>query len=85
MTKLNADSAAPVARIDPANIADTITRMRAGERRAISMPLPDKALSSGRLAAMLPMDLGFMYGRSIYNPDGHHWEIFHMYMSAMPS
>lgn len=36
------------------------------------------ALANGGTPAMPPMDLGFMYGRSFYDPDGHHWEIFYM-------
>lgn len=30
-------------------------------------------------------DLGFMYGRSFTDPDGHVWEAFWMDMSAMPT
>ena len=43
----------------------------------------DKALATGGTAAMPPIDLGFMYGRSFYDPDGHHWEIFHMDPAAV--
>jgi uncharacterized protein len=38
----------------------------------------DKALAAGASPANEPSDLGFMYGRSFYDPDGHHWEIFWM-------
>lgn len=27
--------------------------------------------------------MGYMYGRSFQDPDGHLWEVFHMDMSAM--
>jgi uncharacterized protein len=30
------------------------------------------------------VDLGFMYQRTIADPDGHRWEPFHMEMSKMP-
>jgi predicted lactoylglutathione lyase len=29
------------------------------------------------------MDMGFMYGRSFHDPDGHHWEIFWMDPAAL--
>ena len=38
----------------------------------------DKALAVGATQANEPSDLGFMYGRSFYDLDGHHWEIFWM-------
>jgi predicted lactoylglutathione lyase len=36
------------------------------------------ALESGGSRAMEPMDHGFMYERSFYDPDGHHWEVLWM-------
>ena len=42
------------------------------------------AVAHGGTHAAEPMDHGFMYGWSFYDPDGHHWEVFHMDMSAMP-
>ncbi|XXF79662.1 VOC family protein [Myxococcaceae bacterium GXIMD 01537] len=36
------------------------------------------AVASGGSHAMEAMDHGFMYGWSFYDPDGHHWEVFHM-------
>jgi len=35
----------------------------------------EKALSRGGSPAMEPMDHGFMYAWSFYDPDGHHWEV----------
>jgi len=40
--------------------------------------LVDKALASGGSPANEPMELGFMYGRSFQDPDGHQWEVFWM-------
>lgn len=40
--------------------------------------LVHKALASGGSQAKDPMDLGFMYGWSFYDLDGHHWEIMWM-------
>lgn len=36
------------------------------------------ALESGGSPAAEPMDHGFMYGHSFYDPDGHHWEVMWM-------
>jgi predicted lactoylglutathione lyase len=36
------------------------------------------AVASGGKHAVDPMDQGFMYGWSFYDPDGHHWEVFWM-------
>lgn len=43
------------------------------------------ALASGGSAAMPPMDHGFMYNQSFYDPDGHHWELFWMDPGAIPA
>lgn len=40
--------------------------------------LVKKAFETGGRPAMDPTDHGFMYGWSFYDPDGHHWEVFHM-------
>ena len=40
--------------------------------------LAGKALAAGGREAKEPEDHGFMYGRSFYDPDGHHWECFWM-------
>ena len=41
-----------------------------------------RAVASGGSHAMESQDHGFMYGWSFYDPDGHHWEVLHMDMSA---
>ena len=40
--------------------------------------LADKALAAGATPAKDPSDMGFMYGRSFNDLDGHHWEVFWM-------
>jgi uncharacterized protein len=40
--------------------------------------LARKAADAGGRDAMPPQDHGFMYGRSFYDPDGHHWEVIWM-------
>ncbi|MGW0117007.1 VOC family protein [Streptomyces sp. NPDC003327] len=48
------------------------------ESREKADELADAALAAGGSPAKEPMDLGFMYGRSFADPDGHHWEVFWM-------
>lgn len=45
--------------------------------------LTDKALAAGGQTAIDPQDHGFMYSRSFYDLDGHHWEVFWMDPSAI--
>ena len=37
-----------------------------------------KAIAAGGADAAEPQDHGFMYGRSFYDLDGHHWEVLWM-------
>ena len=40
--------------------------------------LAETALASGGTAANDPYDMGWMYGKSFNDPDGHLWEVFWM-------
>lgn len=43
----------------------------------------DRAAAGGGVADPSPkQDYGFMYGRSFEDPDGHHWEVMWMDMTA---
>jgi hypothetical protein len=42
------------------------------------------ALAAGATSAMPPIDMGFMYSRSFYDLDGHHWEPVWMDPNAVP-
>jgi predicted lactoylglutathione lyase len=43
------------------------------------------AIAAGGKPAMDPIDHGFMYGNSFYDPDGHHWEVLWMDPKAIPA
>jgi uncharacterized protein len=43
-----------------------------------------RAIAAGGSPALDPMDHGFMYVRSFYDLDGHHWEVFWMDPSGPP-
>ena len=64
-------------------ICDTTTHTEA--LLALSCPsreavdeMVERAVATGGAHAMDPMDHGFMYGWSFYDPDGHHWEVLWM-------
>lgn len=71
-------------------LCDTSTRTEglfalSAKDRAEVDHLVKTAIEAGGSHAMPPMDHGFMYGWSFYDPDGHHWEVFWMDMSAAPA
>ena len=45
--------------------------------------LVQKAVAGGGAPAMEPQDHGFMYARSFYDLDGHHWEVVWMDPAAL--
>lgn len=55
------------------------------ESRAAVDEIVNKAIAAGGKHAMDPIDHGFMYGWSFYDPDGHHWEVMWMDPSAIPA
>ena len=65
----------PVA--DATAATEAIVALSAGSREEVDR-FAEAALANGGSPAKEPMDLGFMYGRSFADPDGHHWEIFWM-------
>lgn len=62
---------------DPHESAQVLLALNQENREAVDK-FADKALASGASVASPPSDLGFMYTRSIADPDGHIWEIFWM-------
>jgi predicted lactoylglutathione lyase len=68
--------------VDPTRQVETIIALSA-ESRADVDAFADKALEAGGSPAREPMELGFMYGRSFNDPDGHLWEIFWMDPAAL--
>ena len=44
-----------------------------------------KAIAAGGSHALDPVDHGFTYNWSFYDPDGHHWEVFYMDPKAIPA
>lgn len=53
------------------------------ENQAEVDSLVERALAAGGSPASEPIDEGPMYGRSFYDPDGHHWEVMYMDMTQV--
>lgn len=66
---------------DPTKATEAIVALSADSREQVD-ELADKALEIGGTRAADPIDMGFMYSRSFYDPDGHHWELVWMDPSA---
>ena len=57
--------------------SEVLTAIALGSREEVDH-LADAALAHGAAKATEPQDHGFMYVRTFYDPDGHHWELFWM-------
>jgi predicted lactoylglutathione lyase len=68
--------------VDSARQVEAIIALSAESREDVDA-FADNALAAGGSPANEPMDLGFMYGRSFDDPDGHQWEIFWMDPAAL--
>ncbi|MCX5390592.1 VOC family protein [Streptomyces sp. NBC_00094] len=69
---------APGKEISDATKATEVLVTLSAESREKVDELADAALAAGAGPAKEPMDMGFMYGRSFTDLDGHHWELFWM-------
>ena len=62
---------------DSATTTEAILAVSADSREEVDT-LVDTALELGAQPTKEPQDEGFMYGRSFYDLDGHHWEVLWM-------
>ncbi len=69
---------------DPTSTTFALLFVSAADRDAVDH-LADTALAAGATPAKEPMDHGFMYGRSFFDLDGHHWEVMWMSQEAVDS
>jgi uncharacterized protein len=67
---------------DTATFTESICAISAESREEVDQ-IADTAIAAGGSQAIDPQDHGFMYGRSFYDLDGHHWEVFWMDPSAL--
>jgi uncharacterized protein len=62
---------------DTSRQTEVILCLSADSREAVDA-LTERALQAGGTQPSPTQDLGFMYGRSFTDPDGHHWEVMVM-------
>lgn len=67
---------------DVASTTGALICVSADDRAGVDA-FADAALAAGGAPAKDAMDMGFMYGRSFLDPDGHHWEVMWMDPSAV--
>jgi uncharacterized protein len=62
---------------DTSRQTEALIALSCGSRNEVDQ-LAKKATDAGGRDAMPAQDHGFMYGRSFYDLDGHHWEVMWM-------
>jgi predicted lactoylglutathione lyase len=63
--------------VDASQATEAILAVSAEDRAGVDA-FADAALAAGATPAKEPMEMGFMYGRSFHDLDGHHWEVMWM-------
>lgn len=72
----------PKAICDTSERTEAINAFSANSRAEVDRVYAQAVAAGGRQAHE-PQDHGFMYGRSFYDLDGHHWEVIWMDPSAV--
>lgn len=67
---------------DPATTTGALICVSAEDRAGVDT-FADAALEAGGTPAKEATDFGFMYGRSFFDLDGHHWEVMWMDQAAV--
>lgn len=70
--------------IPPTTSSEVLLALTCENRAAVDAMNTAASANGGKADINPKQDLGFMYGRSVADPDGHVWEAFWMDMSAMP-
>lgn len=61
---------------------EVLNCLSADSREAVDAFVSKGAQAGGKADHVPGQDHGFMYGRSVEDPDGHVWEVMHMDMAA---
>jgi predicted lactoylglutathione lyase len=71
--------------IPPATSSEVMLALSLDSREAVDAMNKAAAANGGRVDVNPVQDLGFMYNRSLSDPDGHIWEAVWMNLAAIPS
>jgi len=69
---------------DARSVAQVLLCLSQDSREAVDAIVDSAVKAGGRSEPTPNQDLGFMYGRSFEDPDGHIWENVFMDMAAVP-
>jgi predicted lactoylglutathione lyase len=64
--------------------SEVMLALSSDNREAVDAMVSAAGATGGKADVNATQDLGFMYGRSFEDPDGHIWETFFMDMAQMP-
>ncbi|MEP6503473.1 MAG: lactoylglutathione lyase [Betaproteobacteria bacterium] len=70
--------------VDARHASEVMLALSADDRQAVDAMVDAAGANGGKADVNALQDLGFMYGRSFEDLDGHIWETFFMDMSRMP-
>ena len=70
--------------VDARESSEVMLALSADSRAAVDTMVDTAGARGGKADVNPPQDLGFMYGRSFEDLDGHIWETMFMDMSRMP-
>ena len=71
--------------VDARQASEVMLALNADDRNAVDALVAAAGANGGKADVNPRQDLGFMYGRSFEDLDGHIWETFFMDMSQMPA
>ena len=71
--------------IAPAGTSEVMLALACESREAVDAMIEAAAARGGTADVNAPQDLGFMYSRSLADPDGHVWEPMWMDPAAVPA
>ena len=71
--------------IPPPTASEVLLALSLDDRAAVDAMVEAAGRHGGRADVNPVQDLGFMYGRSLADADGHVWEAFWMDMAALPA
>jgi predicted lactoylglutathione lyase len=69
---------------DTSKTCDCILSLAEDSQTAVDKMM-EKCIAAGGRDISKPQEVDFMYTRTFEDPDGHHWEIFHMDMAKVPN
>ena len=71
--------------VDARRESEVMLALSADDRASVDKMTDTAGVSGGKADVNAKQDLGFMYGRSFEDPDGHIWEVVFFDMSQMPA